>query len=1083
MPGSDVDILKLWSSSGNADAFAELVRRYAPLVYSAALRVLRNSADAEDVAQQCFLELAQRPPAIRSTLAGWLHRLATHRALNHLRGEKRRAEREAAFEATRAAADGEAWEAIADAIDEAIAALKPGLRDVITHRFFLGEPPEDVARALGIAERTVRHRQQQGVEAIRETLKRRGLITGVGLSALLAANLRASAECLPASLNVKLGQLALSGIRPAPATALGWALAPSPMTLGLGVATCAVVVGVIVLTTLLRSNPEGTFDQSTAQLRADSVVQASAREASPAATALAVSGDKSGIDASQAPQIALHVTDPDGAPVSGAALVVTGSGETIANTDSEGSAALVELTGRIPQLRLRADGHIEQHWNVLARIPHRPLRVESVMFRERTLSLQVNRSGGAPLEGVEVLREDDGRLLGRTDTTGIVSVPDVSLLLRHPEYDEQKLSDLSARDQDGTGLAVYLEQLATLNVVATVDGKPVQGAVITPTNGARADTSRPESVGARFLGLVPGKQYAFSARLDREGDLPLLGYAFASAFPGDERTLTLELTPPLSVVEGMVRWENGVALAAQTLLVSTPVGDRTSEVVTGPDGRFRAPLFPDLNNLSLKNPPAKSDQKELLSLRGSARTPVVYADLVLTQRRDDPVDTSPVEQAIPLEFTKVRPTQLALVEPDGRDGVWQYIVNTPEDALLRLAVPPGKYIRQLIVADKENGLAGVWNNATPTSTGTEKLRVDVPVGTVNGTVRDQHGNPVPHEILDLRSSDWPTLWVQSDQEGRFQVWPVPLHREFILFPAMPGRYYGSVMRHTPANDNEEITVTLARPDTPVSGRAVYADGSPVPRGSVYCESEKDRFNSTFAIRDGRFSGNLFPDSWNFVADDGLARTRAVDFKIPQGDITLTFDDTPAITDTTVTTRLQEIDNMMKQMGIVFKMFANEAARTEFPPISRTYGRLFPETEAIFPEYASDTILLNQLAGAGEEKFCYLGYAIEDEAAAMAFLDAYESVGPEEMQGDDLVIGSETGDTDPTVLHRIQVDGEFSDRQSSIPVLWQVPEPESGDGGWVLFMDGHTEWRTYPGEFPMTETFVRRVRALQDGAVE
>ena len=100
----------------------------------------------------------------------------------------------------------------------------------------------------------------------------------------------------------------------APATALGWALAPSPMTLGLGVATCAVVVGVIVLTTLLRSNPEGTFDQSTAQLRADSVVQASAREASPAATALAVSGDKSGIDASQAPQIALHVTDPDGAP-------------------------------------------------------------------------------------------------------------------------------------------------------------------------------------------------------------------------------------------------------------------------------------------------------------------------------------------------------------------------------------------------------------------------------------------------------------------------------------------------------------------------------------------------------------------------------------------------------------------------------------------------------------------------------------------------------------------------------------------------------------------------------------------------
>lgn len=1083
MPGSDVEILKQWAASGNADAFAELVRRYAPLVYSAALRVLRNSADAEDVAQQCFLELALRPPAIRSTLAGWLHRLATHRALNHLRGDKRRAKREAEFEVTRAAADGEAWEPIADAIDEAIDALKPGLREVITRRFFLGESPEDVARTLGIAERTVRHRQQQGVDAIRESLKRKGLITGVGLSALLASNLRASAECLPTSLNVKLGQLALSGIRLAPASGLGWGIAPSPMTIGLGVVACAVVAGAIVLATLIRSNPDRDFDQSTAQLPADSTAQAPALEASPVVTALAVAGDNSGIDASQTPRIALRVTDPDGAPLAGAALVIAGTNETVAETDSEGNIALVELTGRIPQLRLRADGHIEQCWNVLARIPHRPLRVESVMFRESTLNLQVNRSGGTPLEGVEVLRQDDGRLLGRTDSTGIVSVPDVSLLLRHPEYGEQRFSDLRETNQDGSRLVIDLEQRATLNVVATVDGVPAKEAVITPTNGARADTSRPEVVGARFVDLAPGKQYAFNARLDRPGDLPLLAYAFASAFPGDERTFTLELTPPSSVVEGMVRWENGAAVPAQTVVVSTAAGDRTVEVIAGPDGRFRAPLFPDLNNLRLKNPPANSDQKELLNLRGSARTPVVHADLVLTQRRDDPADIAPVEQAIPLELTKVRPTQLALVEPDGGDGVWQYIFNTPEDALLRLAVPPGKYIRQLIVADKENGLAGLWNNATPTSTGTEKIRVDVPVGTVNGTVRDQHGNPVPHEILDLLASDWPSLWVQSDQEGRFRVWPVPLHREFTLFPAMPGRYYGSVMWHTPVKDNEEITVTLARPDTPVSGRVVYADGSPVPRGSVYCESRKERFNTTFAIRDGRFSGNLFPDTWNFVAGDGLSRTQAVDFNIPQGEITLMFDDTPAITDTTVTTRLQELDNMMKQMGLVFRMFANEAEKAEFPPISRTFGRLSPETEPIFPEYVSDTILLNQLAGEGEEQFCYLGYAIEDEATALTFLDAYESVGPEEMQGDDLVIGSETGDTGPTVLHRIQVDGEFSDRQSSIPVLWQVPEPESGDGGWVLYMDGHTEWKPYPGDFPMTEAVIRRVRALQDGVTE
>jgi hypothetical protein len=359
--------------------------------------------------------------------------------------------------------------------------------------------------------------------------------------------------------------------------------------------------------------------------------------------------------------------------------------------------------------------------------------------------------------------------------------------------------------------------------------------------------------------------------------------------------------------------------------------------------------------------------------------------------------------------------------------------------------------------------------------------VDVRVGTVNGTVRDQHGNPAPHEIVRLSSANWPSLWIQSDREGRFHAWPVPLHREFVMFSESPGRYYSSVTRHTPIKDNEEIIVSLARPDTAVSGRVVYADGSPVPRGSVHCESGKERFNATFAIRDGRFSGNLVSDSWNFVADDGLARTRAVDFAIPCGAITLTFDDNPTITDSADNTRLQEIDNMMKQMGIVFKMFANEAARTEFPPISRTFGRFLPETEAIFPEYATDTILLNQLAGAGEEKFCYLGYAVEDEATALTFLSAYELIGPEEMQDDDLTIGSEIDGTEPTILHRIRESGDFSGRQSALPVLWQVPDPDRDTGGWVLFMDGHTEWRDYPGNFPMTEAVIRRVRELQESA--
>ena len=42
-----------------AAAFAELVRRYADMVYATARRVTGSGAIAEDVAQDCFLRLAQ----------------------------------------------------------------------------------------------------------------------------------------------------------------------------------------------------------------------------------------------------------------------------------------------------------------------------------------------------------------------------------------------------------------------------------------------------------------------------------------------------------------------------------------------------------------------------------------------------------------------------------------------------------------------------------------------------------------------------------------------------------------------------------------------------------------------------------------------------------------------------------------------------------------------------------------------------------------------------------------------------------------------------------------------------------------
>lgn len=72
-------------------AMAAVFDRYAGLVYSIALRVLKDSASAEDVMQEIFLEVWKNPQSFvpgRGSLAGWLAVVARNRAIDLLRRSK-----------------------------------------------------------------------------------------------------------------------------------------------------------------------------------------------------------------------------------------------------------------------------------------------------------------------------------------------------------------------------------------------------------------------------------------------------------------------------------------------------------------------------------------------------------------------------------------------------------------------------------------------------------------------------------------------------------------------------------------------------------------------------------------------------------------------------------------------------------------------------------------------------------------------------------------------------------------------------------------------------------------------------------
>jgi RNA polymerase sigma-70 factor, ECF subfamily len=79
---------------GDESAFAEIVRRYSPRVFSVASRFFRQRSVVEEAAQEVFLKAYTQLGSFegRGSLEGWLTRIATNTCLNMVRSSKRRPE-------------------------------------------------------------------------------------------------------------------------------------------------------------------------------------------------------------------------------------------------------------------------------------------------------------------------------------------------------------------------------------------------------------------------------------------------------------------------------------------------------------------------------------------------------------------------------------------------------------------------------------------------------------------------------------------------------------------------------------------------------------------------------------------------------------------------------------------------------------------------------------------------------------------------------------------------------------------------------------------------------------------------------
>lgn len=200
MARRSLSLIERWQVHRDPDALREVIRQYSGMVHAVSRRILRNGSEAEDVAQECFIALAQSSSVRADAVGAWLHAVATRRSLHRLRTHVRRQNRETEFasqspSAVRDIAQDELYRHIDEAIDE----LPDDLKTPLVAHYFEGQSHASIARALGVPRRTLSHRIARAVQHVGNTLKRRGVAASSVALGLALNQFRADAATLARS--------------------------------------------------------------------------------------------------------------------------------------------------------------------------------------------------------------------------------------------------------------------------------------------------------------------------------------------------------------------------------------------------------------------------------------------------------------------------------------------------------------------------------------------------------------------------------------------------------------------------------------------------------------------------------------------------------------------------------------------------------------------------------------------------------------------------------------------------------------------------------------------------------------------
>ena len=168
---------------GKSNALGELYDRYGRLVYSLAFQVLGDSATAEEVSQEVFLQIWNKAgtyQAQQGKVITWLTSVARHKAIDSLRRkgarpEGHQVEFESDDESDLVDPIGVEEQVVLSqrslAVRRAISHLPPDQKKALAMAYFKGMTQQEVADAIGEPLGTVKTRIRLGMLKLRQFLE------------------------------------------------------------------------------------------------------------------------------------------------------------------------------------------------------------------------------------------------------------------------------------------------------------------------------------------------------------------------------------------------------------------------------------------------------------------------------------------------------------------------------------------------------------------------------------------------------------------------------------------------------------------------------------------------------------------------------------------------------------------------------------------------------------------------------------------------------------------------------------------------------------------------------------------------